>query len=67
MGPELWQTVMGRQLIDGTMPRIAKALERIADALEEANKRSSEDTAAMEEFNVNVRDIISNPFSDINR
>ena len=67
MGPELWQTVMGRQLIDGTMPRIAKALERIADALEEANKRSAEDTAAMEEFNVNVRDIISNPFSDINR
>ena len=61
MGPELWQTVMGRQLIDGTMPRIAKALERIADALEEANKRSAEDTAAMNKFNDNINDIINTP------
>lgn len=61
MGPELWQTVMGRQLIDGTMPRIAKALERIADALEEANKRSAEDTAAMTKFNDNINEIINTP------
>ena len=61
MGPELWQTIMGRQLIDGTMPRIAKALERIADALEEANKRSAEDTAEMNKFNESVREIINNP------
>ncbi len=61
MGPELWQTMMGRQLIDGTMPRIAKALERIADALEEANKRSAEDTAAMSKFNDSVNEIINTP------
>lgn len=61
MGPELWQTVMGRQLIDGTMPRIAKALERIADALEEANKRAAEDTAAMSKFNDSVNEIINTP------
>jgi methyl-accepting chemotaxis protein len=53
--------MMGRQLIDGTMPRIAKALERIADALEEANKRSSEDTAAMNKFNDSVNEIINTP------
>ena len=40
-----YETRGGRQFIDGTMPRIAKALERIADALEAQNKeliRSSE-------------------------
>ena len=45
MGPEFYETRGGRQFIDGTMPRIAKALERIADALEAQNKeqiRSSE-------------------------
>jgi len=31
---EFFQTVMGRQFYDGTMPRIARALERIADGLE---------------------------------
>ena len=36
MGPEFFQTIMGRQFYDGTLPRIAKALERIADALEAA-------------------------------
>ena len=33
-GPEFFQTVMGRHFYDGTMPRVAEALERIADALE---------------------------------
>lgn len=61
MAVELWQTVMGRQLIDGTIPRIAKALERIADALEEQNKGSAEDTAAMDKFNESVREIINTP------
>ncbi len=45
MGPDFYETRGGRQFIDGTMPRIAKALERIADALEAQNKeliRSSE-------------------------
>lgn len=67
MGPEFWQTIMGRQFFDGTVPRIAKALERIADALEEQNKRAEQDSAAMDQFNINVRDIISNPFNDVNR
>lgn len=33
-GPEFFQTRMGHTFYEGTMPRIAKALERIADALE---------------------------------
>lgn len=31
---EVWRTVMGRTLIEGTIPLIAKNLGRIADALE---------------------------------
>ena len=34
-GPSFFQTLMGRQFIDATMPRIAKALERIAERLEQ--------------------------------
>lgn len=33
-GPEFFQTAMGRQFYDGTMPEIAKALRRIATAME---------------------------------
>jgi hypothetical protein len=32
--PEFFQTAMGRTFYEGTMPRIAKALDRIATALE---------------------------------
>lgn len=32
------ETVFGRQFFEGTMPRIAKNLERIADALEKSAK-----------------------------
>lgn len=32
--PDFYQTVMGRRFFESTMPRIARALERIADALE---------------------------------
>lgn len=32
--PELHDTLMGRKLIEGTLPEIARQLERIADALE---------------------------------
>ena len=32
--PELHETLMGRKLIEGTLPEIARQLERIADALE---------------------------------
>lgn len=41
MGPSFFQTIMGHTFYEGTMPRIAKALERIAAALEEANKRAA--------------------------
>ena len=33
-GPQFFETMMGRKYYDGTMPKVAKALERIADALE---------------------------------
>ena len=33
--PEFFQTVMGKRFFESTAPRIASALERIADALEE--------------------------------
>jgi len=39
-GPEFFQTVMGRVFFDGTMPRIAKALERIADHLDKNGQQS---------------------------
>jgi hypothetical protein len=31
---EFYQTLMGRKLIEGTLPDVAKQLERIAEALE---------------------------------
>ena len=34
---EFYQTVMGKQFYQGTLPSIAKELSRIADALEKAN------------------------------
>lgn len=34
---QFFQTLMGRKLIESDVPRIAKALERIADALEQQN------------------------------
>lgn len=36
-GPGFWQTMMGRAYYEGTLPRIARALERIAAALEAQN------------------------------
>jgi hypothetical protein len=33
-GPEFFQTGMGRTFYEGTMPKIAKALERLATVLE---------------------------------
>jgi hypothetical protein len=34
--PELHETLMGRKLIEGTMPEIALQLKRIADTMEKA-------------------------------
>ncbi len=36
--PEFFQTQMGHLFYEGTIPRIAKALERIATALEKQNE-----------------------------
>jgi hypothetical protein len=36
--PELHETLMGRKLIEHTLPEIARQLERIANALENKNK-----------------------------
>jgi len=37
MGPQFFQTRMGQKFFEGTMPRIAKVLEEIADELKRAN------------------------------
>lgn len=33
-GPKFFQTIMGKQFFEGTMPKLARSLERIAVALE---------------------------------
>lgn len=33
--PELHETLMGRKLIEGTLPEIARQLERIANSLDD--------------------------------
>jgi hypothetical protein len=38
--PELHETLMGRKLIEGTLPDIARQLERIADSLENKEVRT---------------------------
>lgn len=35
--PQLHETIMGRELIEGTLPTIAKQLQRVANALEKKN------------------------------
>ena len=41
MSLDFYQTVGGRQFIDGTMKDIAHSLKRIADVLEEQNNKES--------------------------
>lgn len=36
-GPEFFQTIMGRKFYEADVPRIAKALERIANSFEKVN------------------------------
>lgn len=36
--PQLHETIMGRKLIDHTLPEIARQLERIADALQKTDE-----------------------------
>jgi hypothetical protein len=40
---ELHETIMGRKLIEHTLPEIARQLERLADALEKANQREEQE------------------------
>lgn len=40
--PELHETLMGRKLIEHTLPEIARQLERLTDALEKANLREEQ-------------------------
>ena len=44
---DFFRTRMGQVFFESTMPRIAKALERIADALDRANPPSSSPPPAM--------------------
>ena len=44
-GPQFFETVMGHRHYEGTMPRIAKALERIAAALEAQAPQAPRTTA----------------------
>ncbi len=37
--PEFWQTVMGRQFIDGHVPKLIRTFERIAKSLEKLAKQ----------------------------
>ena len=46
--PELHETLMGRKLIEGTLPNIAEQLKRIADVME--NKAKDEDAKRVVEF-----------------
>ena len=43
---EFFRTIMGRQFIDGTMPRLVKALERIATAMEAAAEKAAAEEVA---------------------
>jgi len=49
MTTEFFQTRMGMKFYEGTVPRLAKHLSRIADALEEQNKLMKEQNKLMKE------------------
>lgn len=41
--PQLHETIMGKRLIEHTLPEIAEQLQKIAEALEKANKLKEEE------------------------
>lgn len=45
-GPDFFQTVMGHRFIEGTIPRLTKAVERLADSMERAEKGVMPDPTA---------------------
>ena len=48
--PELHETLMGRKLIEHTLPEIAKQLKRIADVLENKHDPADQITSAFQTF-----------------
>lgn len=64
-GPQFFQTIMGRQFFDVTMPRLAKAAERIADELEassqEANKAAARDKSIIRDMATSLFDANEEP------
>ncbi len=44
MGPEFFQTQMGRKFYEHDFPALIKAVNRLADAMEESNRISEERT-----------------------
>lgn len=43
MGPEFFQTIMGKRFYEANIPRIIKALENIATELKRANDLKEKD------------------------
>lgn len=56
--PELHNTIMGKRLIEHTLPEIVRQLERIADALEQKKKEDevSNTTSAFRNYINNYPD-----------
>jgi hypothetical protein len=58
-GLEFHQTVMGSRFIEGTMPSIARSLEKIADAMGEASKeKPAADTVEVPKWKADLVDAI---------
>jgi hypothetical protein len=47
---QLHETLMGRKLIEGTLPEIARQLKRIADALEKQTEEEEVVTTEMDDL-----------------
>ena len=52
---QLHETLMGRKLIEGTLPEIARNLKRIADALEKQTKEEKVDTPQADDLTTLIR------------
>ena len=52
---QLHETLMGRKLIEGTLPEIARNLKRIADALEKQTKEEKVDTPQTDDITTLIR------------
>ena len=52
---QLHETLMGRKLIEGTLPEIARQLKRIADSLEKQTEEEKVVTPDMEDLKTLIR------------